>query len=555
MIRTRCILEEPFCPIIQEESIKEAHMEDAVHGKPGEKGDTGNGIEKVELNDDYTLSLYFTGGTVYTTPIPIRGKDGEPGKEGSGIVDTVWNPDGTITYSYGDGSTFTTPYLKGEPGDKGAAGESCAPYIGENGNWYDFDEESGEYVDTGVKAAGTKGSPGDKGDPGAGIVETQWNSDGTITYTYSDGSTFKTPYLKGEPGSPGSPGKPGKNGNGIKSTRWNADGTVTYTYDDGTTFTTGNLKGAPGDKGDTGEMSPEQIAQLNAATEKVATLDKKVDELELFKFPNANIVGEPLIENGNISRFSASDYLVFPFVVDVRNQPFIITMCFTTGSDVSAQQNILDSYFGMALAIQNGRGIMALSSNGTNWDIGLVTGVIPLEPNKTYYARISWDGAAYRTALSADGVTFVDDMYAGTTAGLYPTTMYIGASPNIFGAGSSHPFGGTVNMNKCHLSVAGLEVWQGMDDAGLSTRADLSLSNLDAEGEKRFTERYTKQEADNKFALKTELPTVPTNVSEFVNDAGYLTEHQSLAGYATEKFVSDEFARQLALLDGNGVAY
>lgn len=35
----------------------------------------------------------------------------------------------------------------------------------------------------------------------------------------------------------------------------------------------------------------------------------------------------------------------------------------------------------------------------------------------------------------------------------------------------------------------------------------------------------------------TEIPTVPTNVSAFTNDAGYLTEHQSLDGLATETYV------------------
>jgi len=35
------------------------------------------------------------------------------------------------------------------------------------------------------------------------------------------------------------------------------------------------------------------------------------------------------------------------------------------------------------------------------------------------------------------------------------------------------------------------------------------------------------------------LEDIPTNVSSFNNDAGYLTEHQSLAGYATEKYVDD----------------
>ena len=34
------------------------------------------------------------------------------------------------------------------------------------------------------------------------------------------------------------------------------------------------------------------------------------------------------------------------------------------------------------------------------------------------------------------------------------------------------------------------------------------------------------------YALKSEIPTIPTNVSAFDNDAGYLTEHQSLEAYA-----------------------
>lgn len=456
MIKAHILCDKQHKATIQEEN---PHQSDIEFAFKGEKGDDGKGIVNAILNDDYTLSLLFTDGSVFTTPIPIRGKDGEKGDRGSGIADTIWNDNGTVTYVYEDGSAWTTPVS-----------------------------------------------------------------------------------VKGEPGKDGEDGERGLRGVGIKSTHWNTNGTITYTYDDGTTFTTEYLKG---EKGDAGGLSLEQQAQLDAATEKVAQLDAKVDTLELFKFPNANIVGSPLIEDGNISRFSASDYLVFPFVVDVKNNPFEITMCFTTGADVTTQQNILDSYFGMALAIQNGKGIMALSSNGIGWDIGLVVGSVSLLPNKTYYAKVSWDGSAYKTALSQDGVTYIDDMYAATSTGLYPTTMYIGASPNIFGAGSAHPFGGTINMNKCHLSVAGLEIWQGMDDAGLSTRADLSLSNLDTEGEKRFSDRYTKTEADNKFALKIELPTVPTNVSAFANDADY----------ATETFVSEEFARQLALLDGNEVSY
>ena len=62
------------------------------------------------------------------------------------------------------------------------------------------------------------------------------------------------------------------------------------------------------------------------------------------------------------------------------------------------------------------------------------------------------------------------------------------------------------------------------------------------------------QQLEN-YALKSEIPVVPTKVSEFENDAGYLTEHQSLEAYAlktdipsivglaTEQYVQDEIAK------------
>lgn len=41
------------------------------------------------------------------------------------------------------------------------------------------------------------------------------------------------------------------------------------------------------------------------------------------------------------------------------------------------------------------------------------------------------------------------------------------------------------------------------------------------------------------FAKKTEIPSVPTKVSAFTNDAGYLTQHQSLADYAKKSEIPD----------------
>lgn len=67
-------------------------------------------------------------------------------------------------------------------------------------------------------------------------------------------------------------------------------------------------------------------------------------------------------------------------------------------------------------------------------------------------------------------------------------------------------------------------------------------------------EVYTKSEAESTFAtiaalagyaLKSELPSVPTKVSELENDLGFLTEHQDLSDYALKSDIPDtsEFAK------------
>lgn len=61
---------------------------------------------------------------------------------------------------------------------------------------------------------------------------------------------------------------------------------------------------------------------------------------------------------------------------------------------------------------------------------------------------------------------------------------------------------------------------------------------------------YTKTEVDTSLeskANKSEIPTVPTNVSAFTNDAGYLTEHQSLNDYYTKTESDGIYATQVVV--------
>jgi len=234
-------------------------------------------------------------------------------------------------------------------------------------------------------------------------------------------------------------------------------------------------------------FEPASYTSVEGLTTRVDVLEERIEDLTVSKFPNAVIIGTPHIEGGQVSDFSSSSYLQFPFVDISRGLPFDIYFSFTTANDITTQQNVLDGYFGIALAVQNGKGIMALSSNGTSWDIGTSIGTNNLQPNTTYYVKYSWTGTEYNASLSLDDQTYVPDMVLASNKSPHKTTIFIGGSPNIFGPASAHPFKGTINFNKSRVVVNGITVWEGMADVGLASRANVSLNNLDEVGEARFT--------------------------------------------------------------------
>lgn len=86
--------------------------------------------------------------------------------------------------------------IKGEKGDPGKDG--LTPYIGENGNWWIGDE------DTGIPATGPQGPTGDsgpKGDPGkdgVSIVSSYINEEGYLIVELSDGSTINAGKVIGD---------------------------------------------------------------------------------------------------------------------------------------------------------------------------------------------------------------------------------------------------------------------------------------------------------------------------------------------------------------------
>lgn len=248
----------------------------------------------------------------------------------------------------------------------------------------------------------------------------------------------------------------------------------------------------------------------------IQELQDKVKEIELFKFPNATIIGEPSIDHGQIADFSTENYLMFPFELDVRDKAFEVQFAFTTGDDVTTQQNVLDSRYGIALAIKDGLGLMAVSYNGQSWG-SLVSGVMQIQPNTTYYAKLTWNKLQYKTLLSTNGVDYVEDMSFTSATGPFPATIFIGGGSAEALGHTPTPFKGTINLNKAYVYINGQLIWQGMDDAGLATRLDVDLTNIAQPGIEAIQNivgnPYTKTEIDEQMEDKQDKLIAGPNIT------------------------------------------
>lgn len=192
--------------------------------------------------------------------------------------------------------------------------------------------------------------------------------------------------------------------------------------------------------------------------------------------PNVVKFGDLSIENGIMSNFSASNYAQFPFLVDLTNKAFEIAMQITTGDNITNQQNILDSRDGLAFAIRNGQFVLAVSNNGTSWAFEATGGTI--ETNTTYLVKLSWNRLVYSVKYSTDnGASWTEAINQPYSGSPYPRTMLIGKDTT-----GNYVFGGQINLNKCTLSINGQYVWDGMADAGLLTRLETDLGNIDQAG-------------------------------------------------------------------------
>lgn len=246
--------------------------------------------------------------------------------------------------------------------------------------------------------------------------------------------------------------------------------------------------------------------------------DSRLTELE--QTPNVIIHGNPTVKSGQVSDFSDINYLQFPRLVTIGSQPFNIDFSIVTGNDITTQQNIIDSNFGLAFAIIDSHFKIALSSEGNgSWDIGEAASINTLTINTPYDIRISWDGNEY------DVLVKTEDTYQSVLSSpivsdksLYLTPIYIGKSV----LANNHFFKGILNLSECSLTLDSKVVWTGMSEGNLLP----TLANLSDEGEKVIKDIAGGSGGAKQIQIGGEEPTDSNIILWFdENDSGYIIQY------------------------------
>ncbi len=139
-----------------------------VKGDKGDKGDDGIDGREVEFNVSEThIQWRYVGETEWNNLVSfadLKGADGQNGANGTDGKDGADGKDG----------------VDGKDGADGEDGNT--PFIGENGNWWIGETDTGVKAD--MKGDGTEDVDGD------GIVSAKMNENGELVLTLADGSTF-----------------------------------------------------------------------------------------------------------------------------------------------------------------------------------------------------------------------------------------------------------------------------------------------------------------------------------------------------------------------------
>lgn len=330
--------------------------------------------------------------------------------------------------------------------------------------------------------------------------------------------------VKGDKGDPGKDGLTGKDAVSPTITENENNTDTIYKLDvttvDGT-FTTPNLRGKDGKNGSgssTGEENVIESIKVNGVAQTVAE-DKSVDITVPTVDVDKNYVDTELDKKVNVSDIPSLDKYVTDEELTAKGY-------LTSHQDISSK---VDKVNGKSLIADTE--IERLKSV-KNYDDTEIKTELTKKANST-------DIPTKVSGLQNDS-NYQTDTDVVTTLTPYATKTYVGEQIS----NADHlkreivteiPKPETADKNTIYMlkieSVTGNDKYREylLIDGTVQCIGDTSVDLTD------YAKTTDVDKKLNNKADKTEIPTVPTNVSEFTNDAGYLTEHQDISNFVVKE--------------------
>lgn len=361
-----------------------------------------------------------------------------------------------------------------------------------------------------------------------------------ITFSYTlDNGTIKTSTLDimngvdgkdgkdgiGVKGDPGINGTDGVDGIGITSiAKTKTEGlvdTYTITFTDGSTFNydvTNGKDGKNGSGSSTGEENVIESIKVNGVAQTVAE-DKSVDITVPTVDVDKNYVDTELDKKANVSDIPSLDKYVTDEELTAKGY-------LTSHQDISGK---VDKVKGKSLIADTE--IERLKSVKNYDDTEIKTELAKKANSIDIPTKVS--------GLQNDS-NYQTDTDVTTTLTPYATKTYVGEQIS----NADHlkreivteiPKSETADKNTIYMlkieSVTGNDKYREylLIDGTVQCVGDTSVDLTD------YAKTTDVDKKLNNKADKTEIPTVPTNVSEFTNDAGYLTEHQDISNLVVKE--------------------
>ena len=177
---------------------------------------------------------------------------------------------------------------------------------------------------------------------------------------------------------------------------------------------------------------------------------------------NATTVGTLIKENGIVSGFSGSNYMI---IEDIPTNVTSFEIVFKANSGLNSSRTYtsicgqIDGNYTTPQITGTVPNIGAgISADGSSWPSGNTT--IALEDNTDYWFKVEWNGSQRIFSVSKDGELYEDVSVLEQTAINWTTKLAIGIDYDV--DDESKYWAGSIDLNESYININGERWWNGV---------------------------------------------------------------------------------------------